>query len=86
MSDYVEDQIVVVGSVDQRVELRQYPNASRYGDDVVVVGNDGSNVTPADIVAMVQPVKTIVIQSPEHKLLLKMPPRVTMYGPDINLV
>jgi hypothetical protein len=83
----MSDTVVVAGSVALE-QLIDPAWVTMYSDDVVVVAPDGTDITPAelDVTAHAPPVKNVVIQSPEHKLLLRTVPRVTMYGPDINLV
>lgn len=88
MSDAVV--VVVAGSValDQLIDPDQ---VTMYGPDVVVVDHTGDDITPdlmdaPPVVMAAVAQKNVKIQSPEHMLLLRTVPRVTMYGPDINLV
>jgi uncharacterized membrane protein len=84
--------VLVAGSVplEQLIGPVGPDQATRYGPNVTVVDNTGANITPASadepVVSATVAQKTIKIQSPEHQLLLRTVPRVTMYGPDINLV
>ncbi len=84
----MSDTIVVAGSIlqDQLIGPQQ---VTMYGDDIVVIAYDGTDITPvtdATVEAAAAPIKNVKIQSPEHILLLKGPPRQTCYGPEINLV
>jgi hypothetical protein len=85
----MSDTVVVAGSVTLN-QLIDPAQVTMYSDDVVVIAPDGTDITPdptdVGVEATAQPPKTVVIQSPEHKLLLRTVPRVTMYGPDVNLV
>jgi hypothetical protein len=87
MSDDVV--VVVAGSVELN-QLIDPAQVTMYDDDaVVVVAPDGTDITPTagdPVVSATVAQTTIKIQSPEHLLLLRTVPRVTMYGPNINLV